>query len=107
MGLIVRVLRSVGGGSANGGVSEFADRLCVVNVNGPFEPARDMPAVRLETHHPGCLRLVPLDDKLRPIAGTMAGGNFATTSDSRFGEACRTLLGHEFYGAVAIHDRKE
>jgi hypothetical protein len=37
----------------------------------------------------------------------MDGGNFAATSDSRFNEACRKLLGHDFYGAVAIHDRVE
>jgi len=35
------------------------------------------------------------------------GGNFAASSDSRFSQACRELLGHHFYGAVAIHDRVE
>jgi hypothetical protein len=37
----------------------------------------------------------------------MAGGNFGSTSDGRFSEACRKLLGHDFYGAVPIHDRFE
>lgn len=33
----------------------------------------------------------------------MAGGTFIATSDSRFSE----LMGREFYGAVAFHDRTE
>lgn len=35
-------------------------------------------------------------------AGWMFGGNFAYTSDSRFGRACGGQ-----YGAIAIHDREE
>jgi len=37
----------------------------------------------------------------------MFGGNYAATSDSRFGEAIEKLTGQDFYGAVPIHDRKE
>ena len=50
------------------------------------------------------VRLVPavLDGKW-----TMMGGNFAYTSDGRFGAAIKAMLGQDFYGAVAIHDRCE
>lgn len=37
----------------------------------------------------------------------MAGGNYATTSDSRLSDIVTTLLGERFYGALAIHDRNE
>lgn len=58
------------------------------------------------------LALVPLewdaeaqDWFYRP--GTMMGGNYAASSDSRFSELAAELLGHPFYGALAIHDRRE
>lgn len=41
------------------------------------------------------------------VRGTMFGGNYAATSDARFGELIAELLGHPFYGAVAVHDRIE
>ena len=50
------------------------------------------------------LRLIPESKKL---GWTMFGGNYATTSDSRFSELCEELLGTNFYGAVAVHDRVE
>jgi len=37
----------------------------------------------------------------------MFGGNYASTSDSRFGEAVEKIIGTRFYGAVAVHDRVE
>ena len=37
----------------------------------------------------------------------IAGGNYATTSDSRLGDIVTTLLGERFYGALAVHDRNE
>ena len=36
----------------------------------------------------------------------MFGGNFGETSDSGF-QKVSEMLGHKFYGAVAIHDRVE
>jgi hypothetical protein len=36
----------------------------------------------------------------------MFGGNYAGTSDSRFGEAVKEMIGHK-YGPVGIHDRVE
>jgi len=93
----------------NGGVSSLFTRLCVVNIEGPDEPREDCPPVVLESHHKGCLRIVPAGQTGK---WWMMGGNFGATSDSRFNEACARLLGrwgstHGFYGAVAIHDRHE
>lgn len=38
---------------------------------------------------------------------SMAGGNFAQASDSRFTSLVSRLLGVRFYGALAVHDRIE
>lgn len=106
MGMIVSVYRSHLGDCTNEGISSTAQKLCVINVPGPFSPQPDMPAAKLERHMPGALRIVPVDRPARGV-GPMFGGNYASTSDSRFSEACRQLLGADFYGAVAIHDRFE
>lgn len=107
MGLSISVMRDTSSPDCtNGGVSSKHSRLCVVNVRGPSEPSADCPAVRLEMHFPGCLRLVPvLEDGAK--AWFMMGGNFGHSCDSRFSEACELLTGQRFYGAVAIHDRIE
>lgn len=104
MGLIVNVYRTAGPDCTMGGISADANRLCLVNVPGPFNPSHDAPAAHLQSHVLGCLRIVPDGCNGRHM---MMGGNYAATSDSRFSKACRDLLGHDFYGAVAIHDRYE
>jgi hypothetical protein len=95
-----------------GGISSQATQLCLINVSGPSQNSIDAPAAILESHVKGCLRIVPaeLDEHGNwvPKKGWyMMGGNYAATSDSRFSEACEALLGHRFYGAVAVHDRNE
>lgn len=108
MGLIVQVYRSSLGDCTNNGLSKFSDELCVVNADGPFQPSAKCPAVIIERHRPGCLRVVPADNGGTVLPGWfMYGGNIAHTSDSRFGELCEKLLGFPFYGAVMIHDRQE
>ena len=111
MGLTVWVYRNDLGDCTLNGVSSNARQLCVVNVDGPFNPADNSPAVLLEQHHPGCLRLVPAikagNEWVVKPEWSMFGGNYGATSDSRFSEACERLLGHRFYGAVPIHDRYE
>lgn len=105
MGLLVNVLRHASGWDCtNNGISSRVDTLCITNIEGPFEPRTGIPGVILESHVPGCLRIVPAD---AGNAWVMFGGNYAACSDSRFREACEGLLGHSFYGAVAIHDRIE
>ena len=112
MGLLINVYRSHGPDCTNNGISAMASTLCLVNVDGPFDPSDRSPAAMLVAGRaPGTIRIVPAfyeDAKWRPHhAWTMMGGNYAATSDSRFSQACEVLLGDRFYGAVAIHDRIE
>jgi hypothetical protein len=92
----------------NGGESSYAKGFTVINCEGPFEPNDDYPPAELICEEPiggrKCLRLVPVSKKEK---WTMFGGNYATTSDSRFCRLCDELIGGNFYGAVAIHDRVE
>ena len=91
-----------------GGESSYAKGFTVVNAEGPFEPCEDYPAAELVMAEVGggrkILRLIPVSKKEKC---TMFGGNYASTSDSRFSELCEKLLGATFYGAVAVHDRVE
>jgi len=96
------------------------DRVCVVNADGPFEPDEHHPAVLVVRHHLpqyNCLHVVSVAHR---NAGkhTMMGGNFLSTSDSRFGELCVRLMSegkhgiqthavHWSPGAIPIHDRVE
>lgn len=117
MGLILTVYRhSHGMDCSAGGISSKFTEFTVINCEGPFEPAPDRPPVLLEAHVPGCVRIVPAGEDGKRLnmpeddnaCGPMFGGNYAATSDSRFGEKIRFLLGGaKFYGAVAIHDRYE
>lgn len=119
MGLIAYVYRSVERQNAdgsvvqqdctNGGWSARHNRVCVVNAEGPFEPSDDCPAVMLVKHRSlAAVHAVSVADKETGV-WTMMGGNYLSTSDSRFGEAIEKLLGpaHRFHGPVAIHDRVE
>lgn len=114
MGLIVSVYRNAEKGMqadfTAGGLSSRYGALTVVNVDGPFDPTPERPAVALVDGPLGTKRLVPVlgsDEEgwqmVQPQGhvGPMMGGNYAGTSDSRWGRAVG------FYGAVAIHDRYE
>lgn len=114
MGINISVYRDADGhDSTLNGISSRFKRLCVVNAEGPFSPSEDCPAVLMQSHYKGCLRLVPAKmegDKYvvdETGVGAAFGGNYGATSDSRFGELCRKLIGVDFYGAVPIHDRCE
>lgn len=117
MGIIISVYRSadIGYNCTLNGVSSKFNRLCVVNVDGPFEPSADCPAVLLESHVPGCVRIVPAIESKEykdvyfhdKDKHAMFGGNYGACSDSRFAAKCEQLVGGGFYGAVAIHDRYE
>lgn len=119
MGLIVNVYRADRDDCSNGGISAKATALCVVNIDGPFEPRHDMPAAILTTNQVGDPVIKPANyDKQEYEDGSietvfseqpgwfMMGGNFAYSSDSRFGEALRKM-GANIYGAIPIHDRQE
>lgn len=114
MGLHVEIYRidAPGRDCTLNGISSTAKGLCLVNVSGPFVPDAAYPAAMLVRGNlPGTLKIVPAvpegNDGWRDLSGTMMGGNFGATPDSRFSQACESLLGHRFYGAVAIHDRIE
>tara|TARA_R100001443_G_C3295339_1_gene163879 strand:+ start:341 stop:703 length:363 start_codon:yes stop_codon:yes gene_type:complete len=111
MGLHVGIYRdtSFSDCTNNGVTSEFREfkGLCLTNVDGPFKPDKDYPGAKLEkvtTRWGSHVRIVP--DELQG-KHSMMGGNYAATSDSRFREAIEKLLGHNFYGALPVHDRTE
>lgn len=106
MGLYASIYRDSDckGDCTNGGMSSKVTRVTIVNCDGPFEPCDDAPAAHLESHVAGCVRLRFEQDKGKQV---MMGGNFVHTCDSRFRQKIEKLLGHSFYGAVAIHDRVE
>ncbi len=83
------------------------DRVCLVNVAGPFEPADDMPAAMLEKGPFDSARVVMLDAAGERIPGVMKGYGYVASSDGRFDAAVSAIVGYRFYGAVALHDRKE
>ena len=106
MGLIVNVYttRESYDCTRNGVTNRF-NKLCVVNVDGPFEPDEKTPAVELVRGAvEGIAVLKPLEAKGQ---WTMFGGNYAGCSDSRFSNAVEKIIGHRFYGAVPVHDRVE
>lgn len=107
MGLVVSVYSHKGSDydcTCNGVTNRF-DTLCVVNVDGPFEPMEDRPAVTLEHGAlPGTAVLKPVECE---GSWTMFGGNYAGSSDSRFNRAVENLTGNRFYGAIPVHDRVE
>lgn len=135
MGLIVSVLRDARlGDSSNGGLSGRFTSLTVVNVDGPFNPTDERPAVMLAAGAYGAPILVPavetdlgweaIPSNTDDYAGPMFGGAHAYSSDSRWGRAVGDLVrrglrgrgwtegkwGADTYAvptAVPIHDRVE
>ena len=95
-------------GCANGGVSERYDSLYVACPEGNYEVEDTNPRlVKLEANAFGTIKAVPLAKVKANEVGYMFGGSYISTSDSRFSDMCEQLLGHPFYGAVALHDRTE
>ena len=111
MGLLVSVYRDLNGiDCTNGGVSSTDIKgLCLINVSGPFNPSDDYPAAVLVVRHFGFGSVLSIVPEENFKGQHMFGGNYASTSDSRFGEAAREMLDGEQYwiGAVPIHDRAE
>ena len=105
MGLTIGVFKHPLGDCTNGGVSSNVKQLCVINVDGPFDPSDDCPPVKLIDHPviSGTPLIIPADNKGKG----MMGGNFGYSSDGRFQDAIEALTGSRFYGAVPIHDRFE
>lgn len=100
MGMVVGVM---GSDCTNGGISSGRDSVCAVNVEGPFDPGGAAgPAVMLVNGPTGIPILVPAvaaDDgvgwermEMPDRCGPMAGGMYATTSDSRWNNAVRNMV---------------
>lgn len=109
MGLLAFVYRTPDGvDCTNNGLSYQFERMTVMNADGPFEPTVDAPACWLvEGAYPGTVKVVVHDPNgERPPRGMM-GGNFLSTSDSRFSQAIAAITSRNWYGAVPIHDRFE
>jgi len=108
MGLQVNVYRAAGTDCSNNGISARFDRVCVVNIEGPFKPTEDCPGVLLmdgpATRGEGNPILIPVDGDCDGYL--MFGGNFGFSSDSRFGQAVKEIS-PGFTGAVMFHDRIE
>lgn len=119
MGLRADIVKSRYGDCSNGGISGRASQVTIVNIDGPFDPSDDAPAVMLIEGHGangGTVRIVPCDHVHGDVwiehgephsVGPMMGGTYIATSDSRFTRAVEALTGARFYGAVAFHDRYE
>lgn len=108
MGMHVTVYRSADSDydCTNGGASSRFTELCLTNVDGPWEPTDEIPAAKLVVRDIGGKTLSIVPDEVAD-KWHMFGGNYAATSDSRFGEACYKMTGQRWYGAVPIHDRVE
>lgn len=119
MGLNADILKANGRSYAGiGGTSTYFDRVCIVNVDGPFEPTQDcFPVMLVRGNLPGTVKAVmacPIETmpvqwtEVRPpnAVGPMHGGCYIESSDSRFGEAVAALGGPR-YAPVAFHDRFE
>ncbi len=108
MGMILTVYRPPGRTDCtNGGATGVFDTICVVNVDGPFEPATEQQAFRLELGRGNNgLELIPVNRDRPGLVGPMFGGNFAGTSDCRFRNACAYFAGFD-PGVVRVFDRYE
>ena len=118
MGLHINVYKEVRTGNdwldnvdcTNGGItSKNIKGLCITNCDGPFNPTEDYPAARLVVRNIMGSKIVTIvpEEELEKGSWTMMGGNYGSTSDSRFKDKLEEMLGERFYGAVAIHDRVE
>jgi len=108
MGLRISVYRdaSYKGDCTLNGISSKYSTLTVINAEGPFEPDENAPAVMLVANPYNSVVIKAVKD-IDAKKWCMMGGNYAATSDSRFGQAIEKMTGQRFYGAVPIHDRIE
>jgi hypothetical protein len=114
MGIIAEIFRNdMFKGCSNNGMSAHYTSVTVVNVDGPFSPTEDRPAVMLvKGAFEGTIKVVPA---IHMRDGTyqedrrwsMMGGTYIATSDGRFSDKCKEITGQRHYGAVAFHDRFE
>jgi hypothetical protein len=107
MGMIVFLYRSVDGKDCtNGGASSRDIKgFTITNIEGPFEPSEDYPSAEIRSKLVGGQRYYNIkpNDQYKhgePVDSNkwcMFGGNYCTTSDSRFP--------HDY--PLPVHDRIE
>lgn len=115
MGLHVYVYKHPLGDCTNRGISSNVRQLCLVNVEGPFEPKADTPAAMLVTNPFGSVVIKPaiVDPNgsgewiVDPKKWFMMGGNYGAASDSRLSEALMAMGYANTYIGIPIHDRVE
>lgn len=118
MGLIASIYKDNGQDWSNGGISSRVNEVTVVNIDGPFEPTEDRPAVLLVPGNVmGTAKIVPaiqtigdawVENHPSGSVGPMMGGCYVATSDSRFSRAVKDVTGNRLWsGAVPLHDRFE
>lgn len=103
MGMIAYIYKN-GTDCSNNGISSKYDQVVITNVPGPFEPSDEYPAVKLVKGYRNTVKIVPEGVNESSV---MFGGSYISTSDSRFSRAVENIIGADFYGAVAFHDRIE
>lgn len=113
-GLRVSIFKTEGKSYSNNGISARFDEALVVGEDiAPIFGNDDgkLPVIRLERGaFAGTVIAKVVYDPSGAHEGkvlAMYGGCFVSTSDSRFSEAARKIVGGEFYGAVPLHDRFE
>lgn len=87
-----------------------ASQIFIANTGGPFTPQEGDKVALIVPNARGTVKVVPanlVDGEWVADTRGMFGGTYADTSDGRFVDKVREVLGHDFYGAVAIHDRME
>lgn len=108
-GLIAYIYRSEI--RATNGISEHFDRVVVIGDGIPeiFSPSDDMPAMYLVVTQIGIPVLVP--ENIRGVGPYMFGGNYASTSDGRFDQRVREIVGitdwRKYIGPIMVFDRTE
>jgi len=105
MGLRVSIIGE-GANYSNGGVSSQANRLTILNIDGPFEASDDAPGAVLKSNVFESVIVVPVDVP-DGVAGPMAGGDYVVSSDARWDEKLREMGQANTYIAVPLHDRFE
>jgi hypothetical protein len=106
MGLSAYVFDSPLGNCSNKGLSSKFKKVTIVNVEGPFEPSPEAPAVKLMKRVTGNLICMPVE-LIDSGKWVMFGGAYICSTDSRFSEAVQKLSGYDHGFPVALHDRVE
>jgi hypothetical protein len=114
MGLLAWIYKANGMDCSNGGISETADRVVIVNAEGPFKPGDALPAVMLVVGPGGGGHVIAVPAVPSHAVGwreeergcRMFGGSYVAASDSRFSDLVRRLGGQP-YTAIGLHDRFE